>query len=278
MSFPETRPTLISRLTEDSNCGDWDQFLKDYWGPIVRFARYVGHLPVDHAEDVASETLLLLVKSNLLARWQSSPSGKLRSFLCGITRNVIANRQRVEAGRRRLLADVVEKGAPLGAIAVSDSSELVLRDEDVFYRAWVDDLLSRAMQTLLAELYGEGRGDYFRALYGRVCEGLSASDIGEALGVPPATVENYLRIARARLTRELQSAVREHVERYSPAADVEAEFQREWAELGDHLEQFGGLEESLRREAANRAPFPAKAQLSRSFQVLQEQVREGASE
>jgi RNA polymerase sigma factor (sigma-70 family) len=278
MSFPETRPTLISRLASDTNSADWDQFLKDYWGPIVRFATYVGHLPADQAEDVASETLLLLIKSKLLARWQSSPSGKLRSYLCGITRNLLANRQRVEAGRRRLAAEMMQSGSPPDSNLVADWTESAGGDEDIFYRAWVEDLLSRSMQALLTELYGEGRGDYFRALYGRVCEGLSAADIGKALDATPATVENYLRIAKARLARELQSAVRQHVERYSPAADVDAEFEREWAELGAHLETFGGLEESLRKEAAGHAPILAKAQPSRSFRALQEQVRQGVSD
>lgn len=70
MSFPETRPTLIARLARNANNADWQQFLKDYWGPVVRFAMRAGQMPVDQAEDLASETFLVLLRSPLFHRWE----------------------------------------------------------------------------------------------------------------------------------------------------------------------------------------------------------------
>jgi len=274
MSFPETRPTLIARLADGGDGTAWEQFLNDYWGPIVRFAVRIGRLPVDQAEDAASETLLVIFRSKLLLRWQNSPTGKLRSLICGVTRNLLANRQRVEQGRRNLLADLAEQGGVPGALPVYDSPEPAAAndDEDIFYQSWADDLLAQAMRAVREQLYAEGRGDYFRALYGRVCEGLSAGDIAQSLGVSAAAVENFLRIARSRLTRTLQVAVQEQVERYSPAADAKAEFEREWHELAEHLDRVGGLETAIRREAEGESRLPTDVKASKSFLALRRQL------
>jgi RNA polymerase sigma factor (sigma-70 family) len=273
MSFPETRPTLVSRLARGGSAADWQAFVRDYWGPVVRFAARLEKLPPDQAEDAAAETFLHLVKSTLLGHWQASPTGKLRSFLCGVVRNVLANRRRIDQGRKRRLAEVVESGGIPDLLPIAASPEPTVVDLDIFYQAWVDELLARTMKTLLAELHSEGRGDYFRALYGRVCEGLSAEEIGHAIGVPAATVENYLRVAKARLSRSLRDEVRKHLDRYSDSPDAEAELDREWAELYGHLERFGGLEESLRREAGAFDHQASDPQRSRSFLAVQTLLR-----
>jgi RNA polymerase sigma factor (sigma-70 family) len=265
MSFPETRRTLIFRLASGGHDADWERLLADYWRPIVLFTQRSASMPFDQAEDVAAETFLVLVQSSLLARWQSAPSAKFRSLLCGVARNVIANRQRLDKGRRRILREIVEAGGVPDLLPVHDSPEPVTSDVDAFYRAWVDDLLSQSLRAVLSELYAEGRGDYFRALYGRLCEGLSAAELGQALGLPPATIENYLRVAKSRLARSLQRAVRQHVERYSAAAETEQEIEREWNQLQQFLEQFGGLETAIRQEAARAECLPGKSQPSKLF-------------
>lgn len=272
MAFPETRLTLILRLAEGGSQADWGQFLKDYWGPMVRFAARRGQLPLDQAEDVASETFLVLVRSPLFARWHANPTARLRSLLCGVVGNVLANRQRVEQGRKRLLQQAAESGGVPDALPVHDSPEPTANDLDVFYHAWADELLARTMRQLLLALHAEGRGDYFRALHGRVCEGLSAAQIGEALGVPAATIENYLRVSRSRLSAALTEAVRQDVERYSKSGALEADFSQEWAALQEHLEQFGGLESALRKEASSLDRLPAELAHSRSFRLTSTKV------
>jgi RNA polymerase sigma factor (sigma-70 family) len=265
MAFPETRPTLIVRLAAGGGEADWGQFLGDYWGPIVLFARRIARLPHDQAEDVAAEMFLVLVRSPLLAKWQNSPTGKLRSLMCGVARNIISNRQRIAVGRRKILTEIVEAGGVPEVLPVHDSAEPAASDIDAFYRAWVDELLGQALQTLLAELHAEDRGDYFRALYGRLCEGLTAIELAEALSVTPATIENYLRVAKSRLSRTLQAAVRQHVARYSSAEDIDPEFQREWNSLHGFLESFGGLELAIRREAADLGGLGGRPQPSKLF-------------
>jgi RNA polymerase sigma factor (sigma-70 family) len=272
MSFPETRPTLISRLAIGGSEADWQHFLHDYWGPIVRFAGQVERLPPDQAEDAAAEVFMQLVRTPLLERWQKQPTGKLRSFLCGVVRNQLANRRRVEQGRNRLRAEMVASGGDYGAIV--GSMEPTVGDLDTFYKAWVDELLAQSMRDLLAELQAEGRGDYFRALYGRICEEMSAVAIGEALGVPAATIENYLRVGKARLAAKLRDLVREQVVRYCSPENVAEQFEKEWAELAHFLERHGGLDAAIRVEAARANSLASPPDQSPSCLALKTRLRE----
>lgn len=272
MPFPETQLTLIARLARGGSEADWQQFLADYWGPVTRFAARAGALPADQGEDVAAEAMLVLVRSPLLARWQEQRTGKLRSLLCGVVRNLLSNRQRVVRGRERLLRQLAERGGLPDVMPVSDTPEPSASDLDSFYQAWVDELLASTLRELLSELHAEGRGDYFRALYGRICEGLSAAQIGEALEANPATVENYLRVGKSRLTQSLRQAVRRHVERYSPAEEIESEFRHEWEQLGEHLARFGGIESVLRSAAVGMDRLPAARGQSALFRAVSAEV------
>src|SRR5262249_39382602 len=138
-------------------------------------------------------------------------------------------------------------------------------DVDAFYQAWVDDLLGRSLRALLAELHAENRGDYFRALYGRLCEGLTAAELAQGLNVSAATIENYLRVAKSRLAHSVQGMLRQQVERYTPASDIDVEFENEWRRLHAFLEQFGGLEAAIQQEAAN---LPNRTQPSAVFLAM----------
>jgi RNA polymerase sigma factor (sigma-70 family) len=269
MSFPKTRPTLIARLASGGSEADWQQFLSDYWGPVVRFVARAGHISLDQAEDVASETFLVFIRSPLLGRWVGTPTAKLRSLLCSVVRNVLSNRRRVEQGRVQALRRAVEAGdlSALPTSAAADAADPTTSDVDTFYAAWVDELLASTMRSVMTELHAEEKGDYFRALYGRVCEGLSAAELGEALAASAAEIENYLRVAKARLRRTLESAVRRHVQRYVPEPDIAAEFRHEWSQLEQHLQRFGGLEQAIRREveSADHKEHRPTAQLKGAY-------------
>lgn len=278
MSFPETRPTLIARLAHGGVDADWQQFVRDYWGPLVRFAARVGNLSLTDAEELVAETFLLLLRSPLLSRWKDQPTGRLRGFICGVVRHQLSNQQRVTRGRKRLLQLAAEAGGVPGALAISETPEPTTSDLDQFYRAWVDELLARTMRVVFEALQSEGRGDYFRALYGRVCEGLSAQEIGEALDVPAGTVENYLRVAKTRLSRALREEVRGHLERYCAPAEIDEEFEREWTLLAEHLERFGGMDEAIRQEANSRDRIPPGSAQSESFMIVSAQLKSAATD
>src|SRR5262249_30454965 len=106
---------------------------------------------------------------------------------------------------------------------------------------------------LLAEYNTAGKGDYFRVLYGRICDEMTMPEIAESLQLKLTTVENYFRSARERLGQKLEDLVRQHVGRYSPPHLVSQEFAAEWKRLGEWLSQSGGLEQTLRRVQAEAA-------------------------
>lgn len=246
MTFPQTRLTLIRRLSSGGSDADWRQFLDDYWAPLCAFAMRWGGLPLADAEDVAGETFQALLKNGLLARWQERRVARLRTLLCAITKNIISNHARVAKGRQRLLRELAERPKDELPESIWTTPEPSEDEADLFYRAWIADLLERCVQRLLTDLHRAGKGDYFRVLYGRLCEGLSAREVAELLQLETATAENYYKAARKRLADELEQAVRQHVERYCDADSADDEFHAEWSQLSAYLLRHGGIENTLR--------------------------------
>jgi len=247
MAFPDTPKTLIQRLTASGAEADWRQFLNDYWGPVCRFAAGRASLSAADAEDVASLTFEVLLTNHLLARWVLNRSAKLRTLLCSVVRNILSNRARVHSGRERILRELSEEADPGRSFQSIDAPE---DQVDAFYAAWVADLLEQAVQSLMDEYHAAGKGDYFRVLYGRICEEMTMPEIAESLGIPLTSAENYFKAARKRLADRLQELVRDHVSRYCPKEDFEDELQAEWNRLGEHFTSHGGLEDVLRRASA----------------------------
>ncbi|MGQ9575187.1 MAG: RNA polymerase sigma factor [Thermoguttaceae bacterium] len=239
MGFPDTRLTLIQRLAAGGTEADWRQFVNDYWGPVCRFALRWGARSPEDAEDIAIQTFEVLWQGRLLVRWVVNRSAKLRSLLCGVVRNLLANQGRVRAGRQRLAQELA-----------STLPEMLQQEDqltEAFYASWVEDLVQRAVDLLGAELLREGKGDYLRVLYGRICQGLTTAEIAGALELRPGTVARYFRRATRRLGAKLQQALRFQMERYSEDGRCEDEFTGEWQRLGCYLTHYGGLEEAVRR-------------------------------
>jgi DNA-directed RNA polymerase specialized sigma24 family protein len=253
MTFPETRLTLIQRLASGGSTDDWQVFMRDYWGPVCRFAMRSGAGQLSDAEDVAAQTFEVLLENRLLDRWNSNRSARLRSVLCSVTRKILANRNRVRAGRERLNREAAELWAQPRA---ADDEQA-----EIFYAAWVEDLLRQTVDAIAAAYYREGKGDYLRVLYSRICESASISDMAGELDVSTSSVSNYFQHARQCLSDTLERLVRQHVQRYSGPDAAEPEFRDEWRQLHDYLTAHGGLEASIRRAYEVIDPTAVQANL-----------------
>jgi RNA polymerase sigma factor (sigma-70 family) len=269
MGFPETRPTLIQRLSTGGSEKDWRDFLDDYWVPVCSFAMRWGCLSLQDAEDVAADLFQALNQSDLLARWQQNRAARLRTLLCSVVRNVISNRARVQKGRQRILQELADSDW-----SSPESSE---EQVDIFYAAWVGDLLTRSVDRLLMDLHRDGKGDYFRVLYGRLCEELSIREVAKLLGIKPTTVENYYKAAKNRLAEVLESTVREYIERYCTETEVEDEFRNEWAQLSEYLGRHGGLENAVRARQHEIETKGEPSRKSHAFVQTQTQMRQDSS-
>jgi DNA-directed RNA polymerase specialized sigma24 family protein len=244
MTFPQTRRSVIQAVAAGDDAA-WHDFVREYWGPLCRFALRGGRLSLSDAEDVAAETIVVLLKNRLLARWIEQPAARLHTLLCRVVWNLLSNRWRVAQGRRELLRqhrDEVE-ARPWVQVGLEEPA---VEQDDAFYTAWVEELLQATVEVLLREYHGQGRGDHFRVLYGRLCEGLTARAVAEALGWSLSQSENAYKDAVRRLRRCLEERVRRHVEHYCPAEETEAEFRSEWVRLEEYLTRQGGLEQTVR--------------------------------
>lgn len=270
MSFPQTRHTLIERIAQSGEERDWEQFLADYWGPICRFARRRGAPTWQDAEDAASQTFAALLQNHLLARWVITRTARLRTLLCTVVRNILANRARVEIGRARLREQ--------GRIALPTALDATAEQEDAFYAAWVEDLVCRAVDLLLRQLHEESRGDHFRILHGRICEDMSLAEIARSLNLAIGQTESAYKQARQRLTQILEDLLRMHVSRYSTSEEAAAEFSAEWSRLGQHLHAHGELEASVRQTfEAGVPPRPSGWQALRTRFKAEAEASDGVA-
>jgi RNA polymerase sigma factor (sigma-70 family) len=274
MSFPPTHSTLIRRIVSSGKEKDWQEFLADYWGCVCRFAMRRDNLKFEDAEDVASLTFEALVRNRLLARWVSDRAAKLRTLLCGVVCNVLANRARVQSGRERLVREHGGRLANRPGLPVVTSLEVGAEQVDAFYAAWAEEILQQAVEALLAEYHQAGKGDYFRVLYGRVCEQMTMPEIAQALNLTTSTAENYFKRARDRLAQKLQELVRNHLLHYCPEAELEAEFEAEWGRLGQYLQDHGGLEQTVRRLNQTAESLLAKQARTASMKMVLTRVTE----
>jgi RNA polymerase sigma factor (sigma-70 family) len=253
MSFPQTRLTLVQRLASDGAEEDWQTFLKDYWGPICRFSLRFGAQTLDDAEDAASETFEALWEQHLLVRWASNRSAKLRTLLCCVARNILSHRNRVQSNRRERLQDAAEQ--------LDRQNRDSQQQADAFYDAWVEDLVQQAVEGIAADYCRQGRADYIRVLYGRLCQGMTIAETAQALNVTPAAVDHYFRHARQQLAEKLEQLTRRQVLNYCLVEDAEQEFTAEWRQLGQYLSDHGGLEKAVERAYALLDPIHAKTHL-----------------
>jgi len=251
MSFPQTSQTLIRRFASQGSQRDWHQFLSDYWLPVCRFAQQRAGLTIQDAEDVASETFQAVLSNNLLSRWASDRSSKLRTMLCTVVRHILGNRARVQKGRQRLLRENVYELLNREDLPTIRHLDEPAKHIDVFYAAWVEGIVLQAVESLMQEYHRTGKGDYFRVLYGRVCEQMTMPQISEALGITTTQAENYYKAARKRLAAKLQQLLQHHVQRYCQPDQADDENVAEWDNLGQYLEKHGGLEQTITKVYEN---------------------------
>mgnify|MGYP002009844927 CR=1 FL=1 len=206
------RTTIWSDL-EDAAAGHAsavEGFVARYRPPVVRYLRQQG---VDaQAEDLAQEVFLRLFAQSALERGLAA-QGRFRSFLLGLTHNVLLEHWRAQRALKR------------GGAARHVSFDLAQHDlsahpgpseEETFVRCWQEHALRLALERVGEEHPRQGE------LLRRTARGETPAQIADELGRPAGQVRVDLHRARKRLAQR----VREEIARF---ASDRAEYEHEVA-------------------------------------------------
>jgi RNA polymerase sigma factor (sigma-70 family) len=191
-SSPETRNSLLVRLTDRADQAAWHEFAQIYMPVVYRLALRKGLQHAD-AEDLAQQVLTAVSKA--IDRWQTDPTrAKFRTWLHRIAQNAIINalsRAKPDrgSGDTRTLENLVHQPAPNGA-----DSELVRIEfrREVF--RWAAD-----------QIRPEFRGPTWEAFWLTAVENQTVEQASERLHLSCGAIY----AARSRIMRRLKEKVGE---------------------------------------------------------------------
>jgi len=220
--------TLIEGASS-GNPDDRDRFARVYL-PVVRSylgARWKNGPWSAQIDDAVQETFVECFRENgALGRVERSSSGKFRTYLFAVVRNVAL---RFEERGARDHARRGDDASPLEALPTREE-----RASRAFDRSWAESLLRRAAerQEAAAEARGPNALRRVELLRLRFQEDLPIRDIAERWGVDAADV--HREYAKAR--EEFKAALLEEVGFQHPGPAEAAERERECRALLDLLE------------------------------------------
>lgn len=188
--FASTIWTVIRSSKEDPR-GALDGVAKLYRAPVVSYLRAQG-VSAEEAEDLSQEVFLRIFQKELLSRVERS-KGRFRSFLLGVTNNILReHRERSRAKKRGMpIALEVDVAAP---------------DERTFTHGWMLHLLRTAMERI-AESVSEGVRRDLEIFRGSLAARASHADLASRYSVSATGVKNALYRTKQRLRSEVAKLI-----------------------------------------------------------------------
>jgi RNA polymerase sigma factor (sigma-70 family) len=189
---PNTRPSLLVRLSDPADGPAWEEFVEIYAPLIRRLAAHQGLQDAD-AEDLVQETLQAVARA--IPRYDLDPArGSFRGWLFRIARNLMID---FLAGQRRHPrgsgdSDVAELLAEQPAPAGRESA---LFDEE--YRRRLFDWAAERVRDQV-------RAPTWDAFWRTAVEGQEAQAVARALGMSPGAVYVAKNRVMARLRRDIE--------------------------------------------------------------------------
>jgi RNA polymerase sigma factor (sigma-70 family) len=171
-----------------------DEFVAAYRPPLISFIVRWG-LSREDAEEVSQEVFAHVFDKDVLARADST-KGRFRSFLLGITKNVLRNELRRRGAMKR--------GGQGRQVPLDDAGSLPAPEppDQEFEQLWFHNLLWRALEGLRVK-----NPRQYRALDLWTEKRLPYESIAQDLGCTVQQVKNDIFRARGWLVRELKAEV-----------------------------------------------------------------------
>lgn len=150
--FPETSPSLVSRLSETARHGDGlEQLSQRYWRPVYLYVRAAWSKSTEDAGDLTQAFFLWLIEERPL-RSYAPERGSLRAFLKVLLRRFVGHQERAlrqlkRGGGARLVS--IGDCEPPAAGSETDPERL-------FDRAWVTEVVTQAVDRVCAQLTEAG--------------------------------------------------------------------------------------------------------------------------
>jgi len=185
------------------------EICRGYWFPVYSFIRSRGHT-ADEAADLTQEYFARLLQSRLLAA-ADSRKGRFRTLLRADCDYFLADqRDRRLAGKRggsrvQFSLDIHDADRRY-RLEPSDGLDPAL----LFDRAWVLEMLVRALDRLAREEASAGRGATFERLKGVLTEDrrvVPYSVLAEELGTTPIAIQSAVQRLRRHYRQVLRAEV-----------------------------------------------------------------------
>lgn len=206
MSFHTTIWSQIEAVAGGDSLATHD-FVRRYQPALIQFLRRQGVGSAD-AEDLTQEVFLRLFQRELLHKADASRA-RFRSYLCGVTRNVLRE-HRERAGAQKRGGDA--QHVPLDAVGDVPAED----DEDGSFRVcWAEHLLQRALDGLKAV-----NPRQYETLQHRLDGELPYAEIGARMNRTVPQIKMDVQRARTRLVELVKAEIRAY-------ASSEAEYREE---------------------------------------------------
>lgn len=199
IQFPETVWTKIQQASQMKTAAVHD-IINGYRDPVRKFLMKRGISQLD-AEDLVQEIFMVIFQQKLLEA-ADSKKGRFRSYLLGITKNVLSNwTRKKDAEKRGGGKDFVSLDQPLsagGETIVADIINAPTKD-DTFDPIWTEFIVQRAMEKLKTEC--ERKQLAYYTVFSTYLQDVDATyeSVAEKVGVNKNQVKLYIQRAKKKL-------------------------------------------------------------------------------